>query len=44
MSGGEKNALRRLGETGEFVEELGLIVFDDQEVVGFFFFDQMGGG
>jgi hypothetical protein len=24
MSGGKKNALRRLGETGEFLEELSL--------------------
>jgi predicted N-acetyltransferase YhbS len=44
MSGGKKNAFRRLGEAGEFVEELGLICFDDHQVIGVLFFHQMEGG
>ena len=44
MSGGKKNARRGLGEAGELGEEFGLIGFDDQEVIGLFFFDQVGGG
>ena len=31
-------------QAGEFVEELGLIGFDDQEVIGLFFFHDMVGG
>lgn len=36
--------MRRLRKAGQFVKELGLVGFDDQEVIGLFFFDQMGGG
>lgn len=43
MFGGKKSAGLRLGEFGQFFEELGLIVFDRQEVVGLFDFDQVGG-
>lgn len=43
MSGGKKNGGLRLGELGQFFEELGLIVFDRQEVVGLFDFDQVSG-
>ena len=41
MSGGGKDAALGHGELGEFVEELGLIAFDDQEVVGVFVFDDV---
>jgi len=43
MSGGKKNALRSCGKAGEFFKELGLIGFDDQEVVGLFLFDDVSG-
>ena len=43
MSGGEKNARWCLGKLGEFLEELGLIGFDDQQVVGLLIFDQVSG-
>ena len=43
MSGGGKNAALGHGKLGEFVKELGLIVFDDQEVVGLFVLDQVSG-
>ena len=36
--------MRRLGQGGEFVEKLRLVGFDDQEVVGLFLLDHMGGG
>lgn len=36
--------MRRLRKAGQFVKERGLVGFDDQEVIGLFFFDQMGGG
>lgn len=39
----EKIARWGHGEGGEFVKELGLIAFDDQEVVGLFFFDDESG-
>src|ERR1019366_1827962 len=39
----EKIARWGHGEGGESVEELGLIAFDDQEVVGLFFFDDESG-
>ena len=42
MSGGKKGA--RLGQAREFLEELGLIGFDGQEVVGLFVLDQETGG
>ena len=32
-----------LGKAGEFPEELGLIGFDDQKVVGLFVFDEVSG-
>lgn len=41
MSGGEKNAALGHGQLGEFVEELGLIAFDDQEVVGLLVLDEV---
>src|SRR5271157_2098076 len=46
MCSGKKNAFRRVGQAGQFVEELGLIGFNDSEVVGLFFFHHMvsGGG
>lgn len=40
----EKNAFRRVRQAGQFVEELGLIGFDGQEVIGLFFFHDMVGG
>ena len=43
MSGGKKNAALGHGKLGEFVKELGLIVFDDQEVVSLFVLDQVSG-
>jgi hypothetical protein len=43
-SGGKKNAAGRLGEFGQPVKELGLIVFDDQEVIGLLGLDQMVSG
>ncbi len=36
--------MRRLGKAGQFVKEFGLVGFDDQQIIGLFFFDQMGGG
>jgi hypothetical protein len=42
MSGGENGA--RMGEARELVEELGLIGFDGQEVVGLFILNQEAGG
>src|SRR5258708_33399366 len=41
MSGGKKNAGLGHAQIGEFVEELGLIAFDDQEIVGLFVFDEV---
>jgi len=41
MAGGKKGALGCLGKAGELLEELGLIGFDDQQVVGLFDFDDV---
>jgi len=39
-----KNAFRRVRQAGQFVEELWLIGFDDQKVIGLFVFHDMVGG
>jgi hypothetical protein len=44
MSGGKKNARGGLEQAGEFVEKFRLVVLDDQEVIGPFVCDQVGGG
>jgi hypothetical protein len=43
MSGGGKSARLDLGKAGQFPEELGLIGFNDQKVVGLFVFDEVSG-
>jgi len=44
MCGGKKNAFRRVRQASQLVEELGLVGFDNQQVIGLFFLHDMVGG